>query len=123
EGLRKEVRDVVRILLPEELEEVKQAVVAAERLEHEKAEVNLLRTELRALANSIQQTKGEIAALRPADSDEDRLVAVTHELDAIVSATEKATQNILDAAERIDHLAANVRSHEKDSFVQGLVDE
>ncbi len=123
EGLRKEVRDVVRILLPEELEEVKQAVVAAERLEHEKAEVNLLRTELRALANSIQQTKSEIAALRPADSDEDRLVAVTHELDAIVSATEKATQNILDAAERIDHLAANVRSHEKDSFVQGLVDE
>jgi hypothetical protein len=33
----------------------------------------------------IQQTKAEIAALRPSNSDDDRLIAVTNELDAIVT--------------------------------------
>lgn len=122
-GLRDEIRAVANILRPEE-EPPPSAPAEVDPIEQERAEVGLLRTELRALANSIQQTKVEIAALRPKDKDEDdRLMAVTSELDAIVTATEKATQGILDAAERIDHLAASVRSHEKDSFAQGLVDE
>ncbi len=122
-GLRDDIRAMANILRPEEPPPSEKPEEIAS-LERERAEVGLLRTELRALANSIQQTKVEIAALRPKDKNEDdRLVAVTFELDAIVTATEGATQGILDAAERIDHLAASVRSHAKDSFVQGLVDE
>lgn len=123
QGLKDEVKAVAKILRPEETDAIEEAVVAVDLLQQEKAEVSLLRTELRALANSIQQTKHEIAALRPPDNDDDRLIAVTYELDAIVTATEKATQGILDAAEKIDHLAASVRAQEKDVFVQGLVDE
>ncbi len=123
QGLKDELRDIAKILKPEESEAIDQAVVPLDLLAQEKAEVNLLKTELRALANSIQQTKSEIAALRPHEADEDRLMAVTYELDAIVTATERATQNILDAAERVDHLAANLRSHEKDAFAQQLIDE
>jgi chemotaxis protein CheZ len=124
QSLRDEVKAVAHFLNPQVEEEVDEAErVAAERLQHERAEVGLLRTELRALANSIQQTKAEIAALRPADSEEDRLIAVTYELDAIVTATERATQSILDAAERIDHLAASVRAQVTDSYIQHQTDE
>lgn len=123
EGLRRDMREVMRAVAPAQAAEADPSAVAQAALEHEKTEASLLRTELRALANSIQQTKVEIAALRPAQSEEDRLVTVTFELDAIVTATEKATQSILDSAERIDHLAGSVRSHDKDAFVQGLVDE
>ncbi len=127
QALRDEVKAVAHFLNPieeeeeETLDEAEQA--ALERLQHERAEVSLLRTELRALANSIQQTKAEIAALRPADSEDDRLIAVTYELDAIVTATERATQNILDAAERVDHLAAGVRAQTTDTFILHQVDE
>lgn len=128
QALRDEVKAVAIFLNPEQEEEEQQEVddaarEALERLQHERAEVNLLRTELRALANSIQQTKAEIAALRPADSDEDRLIAVTYELDAIVTATERATQTILDSAERIDHLAASIRAQANDTFSQHQLDE
>jgi chemotaxis protein CheZ len=88
------------------------AKVAQERnsLENEKAEVEILRTEVRALARSIHQTKSEIAALRSQDSEEDRLIIVSNELDAVVSSTEGATQSILEAAEKIDSLAETVKA-------------
>lgn len=126
QSLRDEVKAVAHFLNPVEeevmtVDEAEQA--AAQRIQHERAETNLLRTELRALANSIQQTKAEIAALRPTDSEDDRLIAVTYELDAIVTATERATQSILDAAERVDHLAAGVRAQTTDTFIQRQVDE
>ncbi len=71
-------------------------------------EVKLLRNEIRAMSLAIHQTKSEIAALRPANSADDRLMVVTQELDAIVSATEGATNTILEAAERVDTLAEQI---------------
>ena len=56
------------------------------------AEVSMLKTELRALAVCIEHTKAEIAALKPREADDDRLIAVTFELDAIVSSTERAAR-------------------------------
>ena len=52
-----------------------------------KEEVKLLRTEIRAMSLAIHQTKTEIAALRPHNSEDDRLMVVTQELDAIVTAS------------------------------------
>ncbi|WP_142847345.1 protein phosphatase CheZ [Telmatospirillum sp. J64-1] len=124
-SLKGDIARLERMLAPEPeipAEEAQQSE-ADSLLESKKAEVQLLRTELRALAVCIQQTKQEIAALRPSYSDDDRLMAVTFELDAIVTATERATQNILDASERIDNLSHNIRSQAQDSHTQQLAEE
>ena len=68
--------------------------------ERAEEDVKLLRNEIRAMSLAIHQTKIEIAALRPTNSEDDRLMVVTQELDAIVTATEGATNAILEAAER-----------------------
>lgn len=91
--------------------------------ERQKLEVNILKTELRALANSIQETKREIAQLRNNNSDSDRLIAVAGELDAIVGSTETATDGILDAAEKIDNIAHNLKSHGNDSYLQRMAED
>lgn len=66
--------------------------------------VRILREELRGMSSYIDQTRREIAALRPADAGSNRIIAATGELDAIVSATERATSDILNGAERIQAL-------------------
>lgn len=81
-----------------------------------RAEVNMLKNEVRALSLAIQNTKAEIAALRPQNSDDDRLIAVTNELDAIVASTEGATNGILEAAEKIDTLAGQLQAQTTDGF-------
>jgi chemotaxis protein CheZ len=87
------------------------------------AEVSMLKTELRALAVCIEHTKAEIAALRPKDTEDDRLMAVTFELDAIVSSTERATEQILEAAEKIEAIGKEIRAHAADSYVGRLVED
>ncbi len=89
----------------------------------QKAEVSMLKTELRALAVCIEQTKSEIAALRPAETQDDRLIIVASELDAIVSATEQATQNILEAAEKIETLTREIQSQGVDAYVSRLAED
>ncbi|MEO5372718.1 MAG: protein phosphatase CheZ [Alphaproteobacteria bacterium] len=86
-------------------------------------EVMHLRSELQALVNSIHQTKVEIATLRPTTSEVDRLTVVSNELDAVVSATETATQIILDSAEHVDTAATAIQSLSSDPAVSRLVDE
>jgi chemotaxis protein CheZ len=78
--------------------------------DHARSEVKLLRNEIRAMSLAIQHTKTEIAALRPPNTADDRLMVVTQELDAIVTATERATNTILESAEKIDMLAEQVQS-------------
>jgi chemotaxis protein CheZ len=94
-----------------------------EPVQQKQAEVSMLRTELRALAVCIEQTKAEIAALRPKDAEDDHLIAVTFELDAIVTATERATQQILEAAEKIENLSREIASHSTDGYVSRLVED
>ena len=98
-------------------------VTVEEEVSQRKAEVSMLKTELRALAVCIEQTKQEIAALRPADSQEDRLMVVAEELDAIVSSTEGATQTILEASEKIEGLVREIQSHVNDAYVFRLAED
>jgi len=84
-------------------------------------EVNLLHNEVRALSRSILDTKREIKAL--GGSEEDQFNLVTSELDQIVGATERATETIMDSAEKIDDLAQQLRQHAPDQFVTQLTDE
>jgi len=91
--------------------------------EQSRAEVNMLKNEVRALSLAIQHTKAEIAALRPQNSNDDRLIAVTNELDAIVTSTEGATNGILEAAEKIDTLAGQLQAQATDGFASHVSED
>jgi len=62
------------------------------------------RIEIAAMVRVIAQAKYEIAAIRHPDSEDDRMIAATNELDAIVLATETSTEDILGASEKIELL-------------------
>ena len=59
-------------------------------------------TQIRDLGDYIRKAKQEIAALRPQEIRQQYVAAASDELDAVVSATETATNDILSAAEKIE---------------------
>jgi chemotaxis protein CheZ len=63
--------------------------------------------ELEVLALYIDNAKMEIALLRPDEIQQEHIPSATDELDAIVAHTEEATGTILDAAEKLEELAAS----------------
>ncbi len=67
-----------------------------------------LYSELEALAKYIHAAKADIAALRPDEVKDDYLPTAADELDAIVAATENATNTIMDATEQIEGLMESV---------------
>ncbi len=68
----------------------------------ELAEAQNLRAEMAKISESIASTKREIATLHHTNFADNTDVKVANELDAVVVATEKATDDILTAAESID---------------------
>jgi chemotaxis regulatin CheY-phosphate phosphatase CheZ len=74
------------------------------------AHIRILRQELQEMSVYIQQTRNEVAALRPDDTGNNRIMAATGELDAIVTATERATSEILNSAESILALVGRLAS-------------
>ncbi|MEI6558488.1 MAG: protein phosphatase CheZ [Rhodospirillaceae bacterium] len=64
--------------------------------------------ELEELARYIQHAKAEIASIRPQDIRESHIPAATDELDAVIGATEAATNTIMDACDTISGLAGNL---------------
>ena len=64
--------------------------------------------ELQGLISYIRSAKREIAQLAPDEIREKHIRAATDELDAIVGNTEEATGSILDAAEKIEGIAAKL---------------
>ena len=71
--------------------------------------------DLEMLAQSITETKREIAALSRPGRDDDRISTATLELDAVVQATQEATESILEAAETIDATTEAMRIYTTDS--------
>jgi chemotaxis regulatin CheY-phosphate phosphatase CheZ len=72
---------------------------------HRQAELlRVLRREFEEISRYIQQTRQEIAALQPEDESRSWIKTATGELDAIVTATEQATYDILGAAEEVQRL-------------------
>ena len=106
---RNKAADTTTIL--ERLQQIQQA--------EEDSRMNLIRGELGELADTIAKTRDEIAAIQPKDDAQqgkgkansaDRIEAATGELDAIVSATEQATSDILSAAENLQNLSEEMRN-------------
>ncbi|ACI98380.1 protein phosphatase CheZ [Rhodospirillum centenum] len=82
--------------------------------------IRILRRELQELSSHIAQTRREIAALRPDDPSANRIMLATEELDAILQATEHATTEILNGAERIQAVADRLR--DPDGELAGQLD-
>ena len=71
--------------------------------------LDILKGELEEMRSSILRALQEIAAIKPEDADNNRIMAATAELDAIVTATERATNSILGAAEGLQEIGAKLR--------------
>lgn len=81
-----------------------------------KTDVDVLRRELIGLFEHIQRIRKEIAAIRRpgANEDEDHFSQMSDELDAIVAATEAATDTIMENVEQMDDIITAVRPHVTD---------
>ena len=61
------------------------------------------------MAAAIEKTRGEIAAIRSDDQALDQFVSATGELEEITAATERATSDILENAEKVQELCEELR--------------
>ena len=103
------------------LRSIRQWIEQSQVRSAEDVHLEVLRRELIEMAASIRKAKTEIWAMKPADESGPgstrRINLATEELDAIVHATERATSDILNGAERIMELAQRVKKGE------GMADE
>lgn len=72
-------------------------------------EVDRVRRAIREMADEIASLRREIAAIRARDQDDDHHVDAPAELDAVAASTERATSEILSAAEQIQEVAWTLR--------------
>lgn len=89
-----------------------QAIARLERTlfgERTTLEMDRIHFDLVEMARAIVRTKAEIAAIRPEGDVQSRVEEATEELGGIVRTTERATSDILDAAEHIQEAAWMLR--------------
>lgn len=73
-----------------------------------------VRIEIAQMVRMIGKTKREIASIKHPESQDDRVSNATNELDAILLATEVATNDILDASEKIENVVNDLSSTSHD---------
>ena len=101
EALRQQRGDTVRV---EDIGEVVRSLLTTLSGEMSAADLKLYQ-ELESLAEYIHRAKAELAQLRTDDLQSHYIASATDELDAIVGATENATNIILDSAELLEELS------------------
>lgn len=96
-----------------------QKMLGAVELSEEALTIQAVQIEIAQMVKSIARAKAEIAAIKHPAAQDDRLVAASNELDAIVTATEVATTEILTAAEAIELEAVSIAglAHEDQDIV------
>ena len=82
-----------------------------------------VRIDLVEMAKAIARTRSEIAAIKPDGDAKGTLSEATEELDSIVQTTERATSDILAAAEQVQEIAWTLREHGADSKVCDALDQ
>jgi chemotaxis protein CheZ len=83
---------------------------ALEPISAAEKQLSVLRDELHGIARLIADTRVEIAGLQPSGFGHSHLVCASDELDAVVSATERAAVEIMVAAERSQEAAQRLRN-------------
>jgi chemotaxis protein CheZ len=92
---------------PEDILEVVQSVMASIEGDHTSLSQRL-HDDIEALAEYISSAKTEITEIRVDEINTHYLPEASNQLSAIVGATEKATNEIFDAVEKIEELAATL---------------
>ncbi len=87
------------------------------------SEIGLVKNEIHALSFAIQKTKEEIAALYNSADTVNRMSVLQHDLQTVVRTTEEATTKILDAVEKMDVAAQNIKGASEDPYVHQMTDE
>jgi len=100
---RNRVADTKSVL--DQLNEFQAAVLEAQS----DVRIEVLQSELREMANSISETRADIASLQTDEAAGDHIEAAAGELDAVVDATESATSQILAAAEELQLISEKLR--------------
>ncbi|WP_455976050.1 hypothetical protein [Methylorubrum populi] len=85
-------------------------------------DVGRFRGDLMEMADAIARTRAEVAALSQPEHGESRLTVASEALDAIVRATERATSDILSAAEEVQEAAWTLREGGADSALCDALD-
>ncbi|GJE16537.1 hypothetical protein [Methylobacterium marchantiae] len=100
-----------------------ESVVTADRpSDRESERVGRMRGDLMDMAHAIARTKAEIAAISTVDQDHSRLGIASVALDAIVRSTERATSDILGAAEEVQETAWTLRESGTDAAICDVLD-
>ncbi|MCJ2083670.1 hypothetical protein [Methylobacterium sp. J-090] len=97
-----------------------ETVVTSER---DGSHVGRMRGDLMDMAGAIARTKAEIAALGTPDHETSRLGGASMALDAIVRSTERATSDILGAAEDVQETAWTLRESGSDAALCDALDQ
>lgn len=115
-GLAEAIMDIRQDIA--ELKEMAQGgVTSAPAPEAEDSDATMdrdLRIELAQMVRTIARAKTELAQIRHPQADDDRLGEASGELDAIVKATEGATNNILESTESIEKELTNIAALAQD---------
>ena len=101
DAIRRELGETVRV---DQVGEVVRSLLDSIGGDISAGDLRLYR-EVESLSHYIHAAREEIAALRPGDIKNRFIASATDELDAIVGATEAATNEIMDAAESLEELA------------------
>lgn len=109
ERLKKEIKaahDSIKTpLTPEEVAAIVRQVVQSLEGDISAADLKFY-SELEELARYIRQAKNEIASIKPDDISTDFIPKATDELDAVVGATEDATNRIMDVCDEMSAIAS-----------------
>jgi chemotaxis regulatin CheY-phosphate phosphatase CheZ len=85
-------------------------------------DLDKIRLDIADMHEAIERTKAEIANIKAEGEESNRFVDASHELDAIVTQTEGATQSILEAAEQIQEKAWVLRENGAEDAVCDDID-
>jgi chemotaxis protein CheZ len=86
-------------------------------------DIGILRSELDGLLRYLQRVRSEIASIdRPADAEHD-FGSMGDQLDAIIEATETATNTIMEAVEKNDEVVAEIRKKVDDPEISAMLDK
>lgn len=86
-------------------------------------EIERIQIEISDIAGRIKATKAEMAALRHPLANEDKFQQASEELTAVVSATERATNAIMQCAEEMDEIVQELRAQLPEGYQSSRVND
>ncbi len=109
--------------LRESIERLNERIAAIMPIAGNSEVSELVRSEVQSIHDRIRLTKREIAAMRHPKVEEDKLASATVALSAVVRQTEEATSGIMAAAEQIDELATELKTHVGEGYANDRLSE